>query len=286
MTGLYLYYYEAHIHGILFFSSRVYPAGGKARGTAEETAPYIHNYSLTYAVNGMPAEAYGVNPSLHYNSLGGAKKRGPVLQYPFIDHVLGCLVDPGCGRSAAYAYPAAPLRVRAQRFFMSIRTHSYGEFRGRLKTVYPRSATLIGLAPGSILKGFIASTRPLPDRIYTRIGMKRTGALLLVLREASVEGRLEGEAYTTHPVNIGDTLYMGYRLSDANVVLETRSIPFRGGRPCADCARVGYVKARGLYLVSYRVAARRRLAIIPLPPARVEAPPKPPGALGAVEPAW
>lgn len=280
-NGLHLYYFEAEVHGVIFFSSRVYPAGGRARGTAEETAPIIHNYALTYAVNGRPAEAYGMPPSLHYASFQGGKGGGR-LEYPFIEKVVKCMVNPSCGDRVVYAYPAAPMLVRAQKFFTSIRTHSYGEYRGRLKTVFPRSVTLLGIAPGSRLNGFLASTTPLPGKIYARLGMKRTGIMMLRLYEAKVTGRLDYPEYTSHPVNIGDTVAMGYEVEDAIVVLETRSVPFLGGRLCQGCARVGYVRARGLYEVEY-VAGRTRRALLPLPLARVGVPER---GRREVEPAW
>lgn len=280
--GLHIYYFEAEVHGVIFFSSRVYPAGGKAGGTVEEAAPIIHNYALTYAVNGLPAEAYGMPPSLHYASFRGGKGGGR-LEYPFIERVIKCIVNPSCSDSVVYAYPAAPMLVRAQKFFTAIRTHSYGEYRGSLKTVFPRSVTLVGLAPGSRLNGFLASTTPLPGRLYARLGMKRAGMLMLRLTEAKVVGRLDEPEYTSHPVNVGDTAAMGYEVEDAIVVLETRSAPFLGGRPCHGCARVGYVRARGLYEVEYR-AGRSRRALLPLPPARLGAAPA--RERHRVEPAW
>ena len=281
MPTLRLYHAWLRVHGIVFFSSRVYPAGGIG-GTVEETAPYIHNYPLIYALSGLPAESYAVTPSRHYAVLGG---RGSApLRYPLVEKVLEGLVAGDLSEGLVYAYPAAPRRVVARKFFMAAKGHGYAEFRGRLKTGFPRTVHLVGLGPGSELEAFVVASSPLPRRLYARIGMKRMGALLVELDEAWVAGPA-GEDVSSHPVNLGDLRAWGLEPRDWVVVLETRSIPMG----CPDCARVGYARTK-LYRVEWmdHVTKRRRAAFIPLPPALAAsaAGGSSSGSGGGVEPAW
>ncbi len=283
MQRLRLYHVNIELHGVLLFSSRVYPAGGRARGVAEETAPIIHNYPLIYAFNGVPVESYGVVPCLHYASYGAMKTpAGGRLEYPLVEEAVRCLAAPGLEpRCPIYAYPAAPLRLSSVKLFFSARTDSYGEYRGKLKTVFPRTVTHIGFGPGSQFEAFIVSAEPLPSVVYSRLGMKRLGSFRAVLEEARVVGRV-GDGYSSHPVNIGDVETWGARLLDRVVLFETRSPPYRGGKPCPSCARVGYVRGE-MYIVEWsdHVMKRRRRALLPLPPGAWEAPPR-----RRVEPAW
>ncbi|HIQ55999.1 MAG TPA: hypothetical protein EYH59_04910 [Pyrodictium sp.] len=255
MTSLRVYKVRYELHGVLMFSSEVRPALGRARGTLEVTAPTIHNYPLTYAINGKSVEAYAVIPSLHY-TLVGLGKRKIELDYRTVFETLERLVK---GEEAIYAFPARAVEIHYKKFFMSAKGMCYAEYRGNLKMGFPRTVTHVALVPPTKLEGFIVASGNviLPRTLYLRIGMKRMGLLKARLEELRIGKPLNEPAWTTHPVNLYDTKVFGYDVESYVKLLETRSKP----SCCPEASIIAYVRARGLY----RVCSARECWLLPLP---------------------
>ena len=256
---------EAELHGILIFSSEFRPALGKARGSLIVTAPVVHNYPLIYGLLGVSAESYAVVSSLHrvsYQLLKATEKRHRKtlvknsLQYTTISREAQRFV--AGERGSVYSFPLAPVEITRRKFFMAAKGVGYAEYRGRLKSEYPRTVTYIALVPPSRFKGIIATAgRELPSRLIVRIGMKRMGVLNMRLRQFTTIRKLEESKWTTVPVNLYDLKLMGYTPEDSNVVLETRSKP--PANPKASI--IAYVCARGLY----ELRMGSHYEIVPLP---------------------
>ena len=245
------YVADMELFGVLIFSSGQRPAVAEPGGPVIEVSPFIHNYPLIYGFNGRPVESYAVIPSLHYLSYEGLRESrhapklaAEPLKYTFVDEQIRRLLR---GEGAVYAFPAYPERVYARKFFMAAKGAGYAEFRGRLKTVYPRLEHYVALTPPSRFKTVLLSTIELPQTLYVRIGMKRMGLFKATLRKARIVGRVEGLAWTSIPVNFYDVGLFGYAIYDAVKVLETRSKPPE--KPLSSI--IGYVATEGLAVVAH-----------------------------------
>jgi hypothetical protein len=238
------------LHGVLLFATEQRPSLAEEGGAIITTGHFIHNYPLIYGVAGVSVESYAVIPSLHFTFYGGETvqalkprvARTP-LHYGFVEEQIKNLMD---GRDSVYVYPAYPVRVSVKKIFMQARGTSYAEFRGALKTVYPRLVHYVALIPPSEFRTIILTSGiELPRELYIRIGMKRMGLFKVYLREAKILGRIEDLAWSNVPVNIYDVSLFGYTPSDVIKVMETRSKP--PSKPSASI--IGYIRARGLFLV-------------------------------------
>lgn len=257
-----LYLADIELHGVLIFATEQRPSLSDEGGAIITTGYYIHNYPLIYAMNGRPVEAYPVIPSLHFLSYRDLRKSSFVsslarqpLRYTFIEEQLKNLLE---GRESIYVFPAYPERIVTKKFFMQALGTGYAEFRGRLKTVYPRLEHYVALIPPSRFRTIVISTRDLPSTMFIRLGMKRMGLLKVRLRSAEIVKRLREPTWSTVPVNLYDVEMFGYNLLDIAKVMETRSRP--ENRPLASV--VAYVRAENHFLI--RAEKEEHRAPLPL----------------------
>lgn len=241
---------DMELQGVLIFATEQRPSLAEEGGAIISTGHYIHNYPLIYGLTGRSAEAYTVISSLHFLSYQDLKKspfkpklaKKP-LHYGFVEEQLRNLLE---GRKSIYAFPAFPQKITPRKFFMQAKGSGYAEFRGALKTVYPRLEHYVALVPPSTFKTVIlANDIELPRVLYLRIGMKRMGLFKVFLREAEITGLVKGLVWTDVPVNLHDVGLFGYNPLDTIKVLETRSKPV--GRPLASM--IGYIKCKDLFLI-------------------------------------
>lgn len=261
-----VYTARLELHGVLLFATEQRPSLAEEGGAVISTGQFIHNYPLIYGLLGKSVEAYAVIPSLHfmaYEEMAESKFRpklakGP-LRYTSIEEQLESIVagrQGGC--DGVYVFPAYPLKVVARKFFMSAKGSGYAEFRGRLKTVYPRLVHYIALVPPSeFLTVVLTCGIELPRTLYVRIGMKRMGLLKAFLDEAELIGRVKEPRWTTIPVNLHDTKLFGYDVLDFIKILETRSRPPE--KP--EASIIGYAMCKDLFTIKGRWGEHR----IPLP---------------------
>ena len=255
------YVVDMYLLGLLLFSSEQRPAIAEPGGAVITTSHFIHNYPLIYGFNNRPVEAYTVIPSLHflsYEKLGKSRfapklAREP-LKYTFVEEQIRRLLR---GEPAIYVFPAYPERVFVRKFFMAAKGFGYAEFRGRLKTVYPRLEHYVAITPPSRFKTVVLSTVELPPVLYIRIGMKRMGLFRARLHKAKIIGRVEEYAWTSVPVNLYDVGLFGYTIYDAVKLREKRSKPPE--KPLSSV--IGYVKTNNLVVLAY---GRERLRV-PVP---------------------
>lgn len=251
MSEVSVYVADMELHGVLIFSAEQRPSLAEEGGAVISSSHFIHNYPLIYGFAQRPVESYAVIPSLHYLSYEELKEfkftpglaRSP-LHYGFIEeHIQGFLE----GSGGTYVFPAFPLRVEVKKLFMAAKGTGYAEFRGALKTVFPRLVHYVAIVPPSLFRSVVVTRNVvLPETMYIRIGMKRMGVMKVKLRRADVVGRISSVTWSTIPVNLYDTeMYFKYVVEDFLKVLETRSKP--QGKPKASL--VGYVKARNLFKV-------------------------------------
>jgi len=260
-----VYVAELELHGVLLFTTEQRPSLASEGGAMMTTGHYIHNYPLIYGFANRAIESYAVIPSLHFLSYRDLEKskfkpklaKEP-LHYGFVEEQIKKLLE---GREAIYAYPAFPVKITPKKFFMQAKGYGYVEFRGALKTVYPRLEHYIALVPPTKFKTIIVTSNiVLPRTLYIRIGMKRMGLFKVYLREAEIHEQTTKYPWTSIPVNLHDTELFGYEIMDAMKVLETRSKPLK--KPLASI--IGYVRTTKLYLVKagkeeYRIPLPARL---------------------------
>ncbi|RLE83184.1 MAG: hypothetical protein DRJ67_12625 [Thermoprotei archaeon] len=259
------YVADMELLGVLIFSGEQRPAVAEPGGAVITASHFIHNYPLIYGLNNRPVESYAVIPSLHflsYNKLRESKHVSKLaaepLKYTFVEEQIRKLLR---GERAVYAFPAYPERVYVRKFFMAAKGFGYAEFRGRLKTVYPRLEHYVALIPPSRFRTVVFSTLELPPTIYIRIGMKRMGLFRVRLHRARIVGRVEGLAWTSVPVNLHDVSLFGYAIYDAVKLLETRSKPPE--KPMSSI--IGYVKTDKLAVIAHE-GERLRVPVPPLTP--------------------
>ena len=199
---------------------------------------------------GRSVEAYAVIPSLHFLTYSNLRESvfrprlaREYLHYGFIEAQLRKFLE---GREGVYAFPAIPQRITPKKFFMQAKGSGYAEFRGALKTVYPRLEHYVALIPPTKFKTVVlVSDVRLPQALYLRIGMKRMGLFKVYLREAEIYKRVKEPLWTSIPVNLHDAGLFGYTFIDVMKVMETRSkIP---GKPLASV--IGYARSRNLFLI-------------------------------------
>lgn len=258
----YIFLAEMELQGILTFSSEIRPAVGGVGG-AHITSPYISNYPLIYAFNKRICESYATFPSLHLPLDKIVKKEYPKvkspLRYTFIDSVLRSIQQGEL--KYVYAYPAEPVKVTTRRFFLSAKGYGYAEkVKKQVKTTYPTETNWISLVPPTILRTVVISPQKLPNPMYIRIGMKRTGLFKVKLYELDTERIMivKEPTWSSIPVNLYDVRLFNYTVEDYVKVLETRSEP--SDKPGANA--IGYVLARGLYEVA---TPREERLYLPLP---------------------
>jgi len=257
-----IYAADLELQGVLIFATEQRPSLAEEGGPVISTGHFIHNYPLIYGFAERNAEAYAVIPSLHFLSYEELKKSAFVskiakapLRYIFVEDQLKKLLE---DREAVYVFPAFPLRITTKKFFMQAKGSGYAEFRGALKTVYPRLEHYIAIVPPSHFRTIVlANNVELPQVIYIRIGMKRMGLFKVSLERAEVLEQIDEVDWTNVPVNLHDAGLFGYEIMDVIKVLETRSKA--PSKPLASM--IGYIRARKLFLVRCRNEEFR----IPLP---------------------
>lgn len=267
-THIKVYIADLHLHGVLLFATEQRPSLAEEGGAIITTGHYIHNYPLIYGIAGVNVESYAVIPSLHFTFYESEKiqdlkpriARTP-LRYGFVEEQIEGLLE---GRDSIYVFPAYPIKVSIKKFFMQAKGTSYAEFRGRLKTVYPRLVHYVAIVPPSEFKSIVLTSNvEMPRELYMRIGMKRMGLFKVYLREAEISGRIEDLAWSSVPVNIYDVSLFGYSPIEIIKVMETRSKP--PSKPSTSV--IGYIRARGLFLVEpTKKKLRREEYRVPLPP--------------------
>ena len=244
------YIADMELHGILLFATEQRPSLAEEGGAIITTGHYIHNYSLIYGLMGKSTEAYAVIPSLHFLSYQHLEKtpfkpkiaKEP-LHYGSIETQLKNLLN---GKESIYVFPAFPRKVTPKKFFMQAQGSGYAEFRGALKTVYPRLVHYVALVPPSEFKTIILTNDiELPRIVYIRIGMKRMGLFKIYLREAEIREKIEDLRWTNIPVNLYDVSLFGYNPIDVMKVMETRSkAPNK-----LLASTIGYIRTRNLFLI-------------------------------------
>lgn len=257
MQYIKIYIARLELHGVLLFASEQRPSLSEEGGAVISASQFIHNYPLIYGLLHRSAEAYAVIPSLHfmtYDELSSSKFRSALarepLRYTSVEEQLRALVE-GCRRDGGcvYSFPAYPLRVTMRKFFMAAKGSGYADFRGRLKTVYPRLVHYVAIVPPSEFSTVVLTYGiELPKTMYVRIGMKRMGLFKVTLSEAEVTSRVSELGWTTIPVNLYDLKLFGYDVVDFLKVLETRSKPPK--KP--DASVIGYAMCRNLFTIRPR----------------------------------
>jgi len=258
-----IYVADMELQGVLLFSSEQRPALASPGGAVITTSPFIHNYPLIYGFYNKPVEAYTVIPSLHFLSYKSLKESRFVpkklakmpLKYMFVEQKIKRFLE---GGRALYVFPAYPLKITRKKFFMAAKGYGYVEFRGRLKTVYPRLEQYVAIVPPSRFRTVVLSNFELPSTIYIRIGMKRMGLFKVQLKKANILRRVEEYAWTSVPVNLHDVGLFGYTVFNVLKLLEKYSKP--QDKPLS--AVIGYIRARNLFEVSVHHSTVLR---IPLP---------------------
>ncbi|MCS7139559.1 MAG: hypothetical protein N3F04_07355 [Candidatus Nezhaarchaeota archaeon] len=257
-----VYLADMELQGVLLFATEQRPSLAEEGGALISTSSFIHNYPLIYGLAGRCVEAYTVIPSLHflsYQELGGGsfspKLAREPLHYGFVEEQLKNLLE---GRECMYAFPASPRRVVPKKFFMQAKGSGYAEFRGALKTNYPRLEHYVALVPPSSFKTLVVTIDvKLPKVMYMRIGMKRMGLFKVRLSEAEVLDVKKETSWSTMPVNIYDVGLFGYAPVEVLKVMETRSKP----QDKVLASIIGYIRSKNLFLVSGDEEHR-----VPLPP--------------------
>jgi len=265
LMDLNIYVANMELHGILIFSSEERPALEKPGGAVIATKHFIHNYPLIYGFNNRNVEAYTVIPSLHFLTYGKIRESRFVprlakkpLKYTFITEEIKKLLE---GKDSIYAYPATPLKVTVKKIFMQAKGFGYAEFRGRLKTVYPRLEHYIAVTPPSLFRTIVISYRELPRIMYVRIGMKRMGLFKTYLNKARIVKKVGTYEWTSIPVNLYDMTLFGYEVYDFIKIYEKHSKPPL--KPQSSI--IGYVKTKDLYEILTERGERLR---VPLPQKR------------------
>ncbi len=157
-----VYLADVELQGPLFFSSETKHALTTASHLLVAPKAIISPIPLTYALNGLPAERY-------------AWREGEPPRYEVLKNF------------KRFSYGALPRRVRYKRFFFAMRGMSWGEYRGRIKVNAPRMVTLVAITPPSTFRSAFVSEEPLPEVVYLRVGVKRSGIMKAVLKEAEVK---------------------------------------------------------------------------------------------------
>ncbi|RLE92146.1 MAG: type I-D CRISPR-associated protein Csc1 [Thermoprotei archaeon] len=244
------YIADMELQGVLIFATEQRPSLAEEGGAIITTGHYIHNYPLIYGLAGRSIEAYAVIPSLHFLSYQDLEKSPfkpklakESLHYGFIEVQLKNLLS---GRESIYVFPAFPQRVTPKKFFMQAKGSGYAEFRGALKTVYPRLVHYVALIPPTDFKTIVlANNIELPRVLYMRIGMKRMGLFKVRLKEAEIHKKIEDPVWTNVPVNLYDIGLFGYTPIDVMKVMETRSkAPNK-----LLASTIGYIRTRKLFLI-------------------------------------
>lgn len=255
-----IYVADLELHGVLIFATEQRPSLAEEGGPIISTGHYIHNYPLIYGFAGRNIEAYSVIPSLHFLSYEDLGKNMMIrnnkrkLQYTYVEEQLRNLLE---GRESIYVFPAYPEKVIAKKFFMQAKGSGYAEFRGALKTVYPRLEHYVAIVPPSRFKTIVISRgSELPKEMYLRIGMKRMGLFKVYLRKADIGENVVEPVWSTIPVNLYDVEIFGYTPVDVAKVLETRSKA--PGKLLASV--IGYIRARNMFVVK-----TDKRFIVPLP---------------------
>jgi len=247
-----VYLADLELQGVLMFSTEQKPSLAKEGGALITPGHFIHNYPLIYGFAQRNVESYAVIPSLHYLSYEELKKSRftpesaqKSLHYGFIEEQIRNFLDGGGG---IYIFPAFPLRVFVKKFFMAAKGTSYAEFRGALKTVFPRIVHYIAVVPPSLFRTIVLARNIYPpESMYIRIGMKRMSVMKVRLRRADIVGKENAATWSSIPVNLHDVeTYFKYMVEDFLRVLETRSKP--PGKP--KVSLIGYVKARNLFRIT------------------------------------
>lgn len=266
-THIKVYIADLQLHGVLLFATEQRPSLAEEGGAIITTGHYIHNYPLIYGIAGVNVESYAVIPSLHFTFYESEKMQAlkpriarTPLRYGFVEKQIERLLE---GRDSIYVFPAYPTKVSIKKFFMQAKGTSYAEFRGRLKTIYPRLVHYVAIVPPSEFRSIVLTSNvEMPRELYMRIGMKRMGLFKVYLREAEISGRIEDLAWSSVPVNIYDVSLFGYSPIESIKVMETRSKP--PSKPSTSV--IGYIRARGLFLVEpTKKKLRREEYRVPLP---------------------
>ena len=246
-----VYIADLELHGVLLFATEQRPSLAEEGGAIITTGHYIHNYPLMYGMGNKNVEAYAVIPSLHflsYQDLDRSKFRPELakepLHYGFIEMQLKRLLS---GKEKSfYVFPAFPQKVTSKKFFMQAKGSGYAEFRGALKTNYPRLVHYVALIPPTKFKTVVITNDiELSRTLYIRIGMKRMGLFKVYLKEAEICRKIGEPSWTSIPVNLYDVELFGYVPMDAIKIMETRSKT--PNKPLASV--IGYVRARDLFLI-------------------------------------
>lgn len=252
MSETSVYVADLELQGVLMFSTEQKPSLAEEGGALISSGHFIHNYPLIYGFAQRSVESYAIIPSLHYlsyeeleESRFTPKLAKKPLHYGFVEEQIRSFLDGGGG---IYIFPAFPLRVFVKKLFMAARGTGYAEFRGALKTVFPRIVHYIAIVPPSLFRTVVlAKNVHLPEDMYIRIGMKRMGILRVRLRRADIVGREGAATWSSIPVNLHDVeIHFKYTVEDFLRVLETRSKP--PGKP--KVSLIGYIKARNLFRVA------------------------------------
>lgn len=245
-----IYVADMRLHGVLLFATEQRPSLAEEGGAIITTGHYIHNYSLIYSFNNRDAESYTVIPSLHFLSYHELAKSGfkpklakENLHYGFVEEKLRKLLE---NKESIYVFPAFPVKVTPKKFFMQAKGYGYAEFRGALKTNYPRLEHYIALTPLTEFKTLVITNDiNLPKTLYVRLGMKRMGLFKVYLKEAEIREQIKEPMWTNVPVNLYDVELFGYIPIDVMKIMETHSKP--PNKPLTSI--IGYIKASNLYLI-------------------------------------
>ena len=241
-----IYVADLELHGVLIFSTEQRPSLTEEGGAVISTGHFIHNYPLIYGFANKNVEAYTIISSLHH-------RQG--LHYGSVEEQLKRLLE---GDESIYVYPAFPLKVTTRKFFMTAKGTGYAEFRGALKTVFPRLEHYVTIVPPSRFRTIIlAQGIELPKQVYIRIGMKRMGLFKVILSEAEIIKQINITTWSNIPVNLYDIGLFGYVVDDLLKVLETRSKPT--SRPTSSV--IGYIKTSKLFIIRHKTEEYK----IPLP---------------------
>lgn len=259
--------YAAHmdLHGLLIFSTEQRPSLAEEGGPLIVTGNVIHNYSLIYGFSDRSVESYAVIPSLHYLSYKdlSEKQRRTIsiarspLRYNFIEEQLRKLLS-GEGESV-YVFPAIHEKIYPRKVFMQAKGSGYAEFRGALKSNYPRLEHYVALMPPSTFKTVVLTVeKELPKTVFIRIGMKRMGLFKVSLREIVSVKRIRGQRWSSLPVNLYDVELFGYSPVGFIKLLEIRSKP--PDKPSSSI--IGFIRAEGMFEIESDTGEK---LVVPLP---------------------
>lgn len=179
------YHVQARNMGLTIFSTQNLAVGG---AFFVSQIPVIHNYPLTLALSGVPAEESYVSAhgQIKYRLRGGG---GPASLFRELHF---------------YVYPLMLTRVYVKVLTLSMSGSEGILYKPRSRLAVPVLAKYEAFMPGTEGETFLVSDREWPEKLLIRLGVKRAGVWSLRLRKVEPR-RVEHHCRISSPFNVADS---------------------------------------------------------------------------------